>query len=142
MDKKSKFQSAADLMKQQAEKLGGNVAKKGAKFQSAADMMEKQAAKLEGAQDGAKKTATKVSNLMAKQAKKISGGEKANRNYASKPVVKEYTVASGDSLSAIAKSQLGDSSHWKALYEANKGAIGDNPNNLKVGQVLKLPKVG
>jgi LysM repeat protein len=50
-----------------------------------------------------------------------------------------YTVRSGDSLSAIARSQK-VSGGWQALYAANKAAIGSNPNTLRVGQLLALPK--
>jgi nucleoid-associated protein YgaU len=147
MEKKSdKFRSAADLMKEQADKLADKApesVKKSAKFQSAADMMKEQASKLEEAQDDAKKTATKVTNLMSEQAKKVAGGEKVNRNFATASAApKTYTVVSGDSLSSIAKAELGDSAHWKALYEANKELIGDDPNRLRIGQTLTLPKVG
>lgn len=50
-----------------------------------------------------------------------------------------YTVKSGDSLSSITKRSTGNSSNWKALYELNKSIIGDNPNLIKPGQVLRLP---
>jgi LysM repeat protein len=50
-----------------------------------------------------------------------------------------YTVRSGDSLSAIARSQK-VSGGWQALYKANKASIGSNPNVLRVGQLLALPK--
>lgn len=50
----------------------------------------------------------------------------------------EYTVESGDSLSSIAQEQLGDSSRWKEIYEANKDTIED-PNLIYVGQTLIIP---
>ena len=49
----------------------------------------------------------------------------------------DYTVASGDNLSHIAKKF---NTSWKAIYDANKDVIGDNPNLIKVGQTLKIPK--
>ena len=49
-----------------------------------------------------------------------------------------YTVKSGDSLSKIAQSQLGDGAKWKALYEANRDQISD-PDLIHPGQVLNLP---
>jgi nucleoid-associated protein YgaU len=53
-----------------------------------------------------------------------------------------YTIKRGDSLSKIAKEVYGDWKHWKEIYESNKDVIGANPDLVKVGQVLKLPKIG
>ena len=53
----------------------------------------------------------------------------------------QYTVKSGDSLSKIAKAHYGDAMKWKHLYEANRALIGDNPDIIHPGQVLKLPKL-
>ena len=52
-----------------------------------------------------------------------------------------YTVASGDSLSKIAKNQYGDASKWHQIYEANKDLIGNNPDLIEVGQVLTIPSL-
>ncbi len=52
-----------------------------------------------------------------------------------------YTVKAGDSLSKIAKAIYGDWKHWKDIYEANKDTI-KNPDLIRVGQELKLPKLG
>ncbi len=57
--------------------------------------------------------------------------------------LKEHTVAAGDSLSKIAAQYYGDGSaaKWKAIYEANKETIGDNPSLIRPGQVLKIPSL-
>jgi nucleoid-associated protein YgaU len=52
---------------------------------------------------------------------------------------KTYTVRPGDSLSKIAKSLMGDAKKWRQLYEANKDVVGNNPDLIKPGQVLKIP---
>jgi nucleoid-associated protein YgaU len=52
----------------------------------------------------------------------------------------EYTVKAGDSLSTIARDRLGAVGRWNEIYELNKAAIGDNPDVIKVGTVLKLPQ--
>jgi nucleoid-associated protein YgaU len=49
-----------------------------------------------------------------------------------------YTVKKGDSLSKIAKAELGSANKWKAIWELNKDQI-KNPDLIKPGQVLKLP---
>jgi nucleoid-associated protein YgaU len=47
-------------------------------------------------------------------------------------------VQAGDSLSKIAKRELGDANKWHAIYEANKSQI-KNPDLIHPGQVLTLP---
>ncbi|XID96248.1 LysM peptidoglycan-binding domain-containing protein [Paenibacillaceae bacterium WGS1546] len=56
-----------------------------------------------------------------------------------KPVPKVYQVKSGDTLWAIAKLELGDSSKWRTLYDKNKSVIGSNPALIKPGQKLVMP---
>jgi hypothetical protein len=51
-----------------------------------------------------------------------------------------YGVKSGDSLWKIAAREYGDGSQWRKIYDANKGVIGKNPNSLKPGQKLVIPK--
>ncbi len=52
----------------------------------------------------------------------------------------EYTVKSGDTLSAIARTEL-KTNNWRPLYAANKKTIGANPNLIYPGQELDLPTV-
>ena len=51
---------------------------------------------------------------------------------------KTYTVKAGDTLSAIAKAQLGDANAYMKIFNANKDQLTD-PDKIKPGQVLKLP---
>jgi nucleoid-associated protein YgaU len=51
---------------------------------------------------------------------------------------KTYTVKAGDTLSAIAKTQLGDPNAYMKIFEANKDQLTD-PNKIKPGQVLRIP---
>ena len=50
-----------------------------------------------------------------------------------------YTVKSGDTLSGIALSQLGNASRWREIYNLNKDIIKD-PNLIYPGQKFKVPK--
>ncbi len=51
-----------------------------------------------------------------------------------------YTVKSGDTLGAIAKSLYGDASKYTVLFEANTPMLSD-PNKIYPGQVLRVPKL-
>jgi nucleoid-associated protein YgaU len=51
----------------------------------------------------------------------------------------QYTVAAGDSLSAIAQQWYGDANLWPRIYEANRNQI-TNPNLIFPGQVLRIPQ--
>ncbi len=50
-----------------------------------------------------------------------------------------YTVASGDTLSKIGQRH---GVAWREIYEANRDVIGDNPDLIKPGQKLRIPKKG
>ena len=59
------------------------------------------------------------------------------------PVLAEHTVKEGETLSALALKYYGsaDREKWMQIYDANKAVIGENPGMLKVGTVLKIPKL-
>ncbi len=50
-----------------------------------------------------------------------------------------YEVQSGDTLATIAQQYYGDPAQWRRIYDANKDAIGDDPDRLKLGQKLTIP---
>jgi nucleoid-associated protein YgaU len=49
-----------------------------------------------------------------------------------------YTVRSGDTLSGIARDQLGDAARWPEIFALNRGII-RHPDRIFPGQVLVLP---
>jgi nucleoid-associated protein YgaU len=49
-----------------------------------------------------------------------------------------YTVKPGDTLSGIAKSELGHANDYMKIFELNRDQLSD-PDKIKPGQVLKLP---
>ncbi len=50
-----------------------------------------------------------------------------------------YTVKAGDTLSKIAKEQLGDANAYMDIFNENKDQLSD-PDKIKPGQVLKIPQ--
>ena len=49
-----------------------------------------------------------------------------------------YTVKPGDTLSKIAKEQLGNANAYMDIFNANRDQLQD-PDKIKPGQVLKIP---
>jgi nucleoid-associated protein YgaU len=49
-----------------------------------------------------------------------------------------HTVASGDTLSKLAKEYLGDAKRYMEIFKANGGTL-TNPDVIKVGQKLNIP---
>ena len=60
------------------------------------------------------------------------GGAAASRSQ------QTYTVKAGDTLSKIAKEQLGNANAYMDIFNANKDQLSD-PDKIKPGQVLKIP---
>jgi len=48
-----------------------------------------------------------------------------------------YTVKSGDTLTAIGKHH---GVAWREIHEANKDVIGDDPDKIRPGQKLRIPR--
>jgi nucleoid-associated protein YgaU len=57
------------------------------------------------------------------------------------PAPRTYAVKPGDTLSKIAKHELGDASAYMAIFNANKDQLSD-PDKIQPGQVLKIPQAG
>jgi len=57
--------------------------------------------------------------------------------------IAEHTVTGDDTLSHIALKYYGSAvkEKWMIIYEANKDVIGDNPNKIRPGLVLKIPEL-
>ena len=51
-----------------------------------------------------------------------------------------YTVVSGDTLSAIAKSMYGNANKYHQIFEANKPML-SSPDKIYPGQVLRIPEL-
>ncbi len=59
------------------------------------------------------------------------------------PPTSDYNVQAGDTLSGIAQRAYGNGSqpYWMALFAAQEGTIGNNPNVIKPGQHLFIPAI-
>jgi len=63
----------------------------------------------------------------------------ADIRVASEDIYGVYTVVSGDTLGKIAKEFLGNASAYMEIFNINKDQLSD-PDKIKVGQKLKIPK--
>ena len=56
-------------------------------------------------------------------------------------VLASYTTTDKDTLSELALKYYGHATpkYWNLIYEANKDAIGPNPNKVRPGTVLNIP---
>jgi len=57
--------------------------------------------------------------------------------------IAEHTLAANETLSHLALKYYGHATppYWKQIYEANKEVIGDNPNRVQIGMVIKIPEL-
>lgn len=95
-------------------------------------------AKAEKAEDAAAEAKAKV-EAAKRKAHMLAAQERAAKARELAAAKKRtYVVQSGDSLSKIAKEELGDASRWPEIFELNKDQIKD-PNLIHVGQELKMP---
>jgi len=79
-----------------------------------------------------------VDNTAQKVEKADFSGVTASVDSTAEKVGGTYTVQKGDSLSKIAKQELGDANAWKKIFEANRDVLED-PDKIFPGQTLKLP---
>ena len=66
---------------------------------------------------------------------RVTGG---GQSAAAGAPARTYTVKPGDTLSGIAKAQLGDQNAYMRIFEANRDQLND-PDKIRPGQVLKIP---
>lgn len=53
---------------------------------------------------------------------------------------RQHTVTDGDSLSTIADRYYGHEKHWQRVFEANRATLGGDPDRLRLGMVLVVPR--
>ena len=84
------------------------------------------------------KTIPTWQNDVVADIKVTGGGAAAPAAAAASTGGRTYTVKAGDTLSGIAKAQLGNASDYMKIFEANKDQLSD-PDRIKPGQVLNIP---
>jgi nucleoid-associated protein YgaU len=67
-----------------------------------------------------------------------AAGSGAGAGAAAGTAGRSYTVKAGDTLSGIAKAQLGNANEYMKIFEANRDQLSD-PDKIKPGQVLRIP---
>lgn len=58
------------------------------------------------------------------------------------PAATSYSVRAGDTLPSIANQFYGDANQWTTIYDANRAAIGNDPNVIQAGTQLTIPPSG
>jgi nucleoid-associated protein YgaU len=83
-------------------------------------------------------------NLMWDSIKAIGGDSPtdivANISVADESVYHRHTVVSGETLGGIAKHYFKNAMKYKEIFAANTNTL-DNPDVIKVGQVLDIPNL-
>ena len=122
-----------------------------AKYQSVLDLGEQLAiadgdVRVEGDILKIKGTAkTQYEKNLLWDAIKAAGGDspcdiKANITVADDSVYHRHTVVNGETLGGIAKHYFKNAMKYKDIFEANTNIL-DNPDLIKVGQVLDIPNL-
>ena len=56
------------------------------------------------------------------------------------PGARSHTVADGESLSSIAEQYYGHEKHWTRVFDANTTTLSGDPDRLRIGMVLVVPR--
>jgi len=75
----------------------------------------------------------------AKAAEKAAPKETSKAEAAGGDILEWYVVRKGDTLSHLAKRYYGQAGQYMKIFNANKDIL-TNPNLIKVGQKLRIPK--
>lgn len=78
------------------------------------------------------------SNIQGKPVERPEPEPPGKATQGAQPIIREYVVQPGDTLSGIASDVYGSSSMARAIYEANRSIMADE-DSLRVGMKLKLP---
>lgn len=79
---------------------------------------------------------------LGRTTQRVQPAPKAEPEPAAPKIIAQHTVALNETLSHLALKYYGSAAKekWLLIYEANKHIIGDNPNIIRIGQVLDIPE--
>jgi nucleoid-associated protein YgaU len=111
-----------------------------AEAEAKAKELEAQLAKLQEAEKS-RAMEEKLREFKEKQAAEREAVLGAAREQAAPALITEHTLSSDETLSHLALKYYGHATppYWRFIYEANKELIGDNPNRVRRGMVIKIP---
>lgn len=135
----SKAKAEAEAKAEAAAKAKAEAERK-AKLEAQEQKREEalEARKQERAQEKAEREAeAKAAEEAAAEAAKQKAASKSRFT----EFIAEHKVVSGENLSVISQKYYNTQANFRLIYEANQEIIGDNPNLIRVGQVLKIPKL-
>ncbi len=137
--KKSILDKAIDLVSSRDEKAAAQQA------QAAKEAAEKRAAEAEAKAAAAKADLErqKRAKEMEEQRKRAQEAMAAAREAAKPKFIAEHKISGDETLSHVALKHYGNATrpYWMVIYEANKDVIGDNPNVVRPGMMLKIPEL-
>jgi nucleoid-associated protein YgaU len=80
-------------------------------------------------------------HLEALEARKAAPPAEAQQAAPKAVILTTHALQADETLSHLSLKYYGHATepYWRLIYEANKEAIGDNPNHVHVGTVLNIP---
>ncbi len=126
-------EEAARLRREQLEKE--KQAAEAARVRAAESEKQRLAA-LEAAKQAQAKTQAELGKVTSQEEQERL--ERMAGTAAKAAEARTYLVKSGDSLSKIAKREMGNANDWQKIFDANKDVIKD-PNKIFPGQKIKIP---
>jgi nucleoid-associated protein YgaU len=139
-------QKELEAAKEKAEDAKAAAAKSSAQAQAAANTAVNDARKAAAAAEEKAKALEaelkkkKLQDIMEARKKEDLERASAMAAAAAPKAIAEHTVKAGETLSHLALKYYKKAAkpYWMAIYEANKDVIGDNPNVIRAGMVLKI----
>ncbi|MEW5872333.1 MAG: hypothetical protein AB1894_23925 [Chloroflexota bacterium] len=82
-----------------------------------------------------------MANEVDERTQAASEREEAGKVAPKGQVLATHTLTAKETLSDLSLKYYGHATepYWRLIYEANKDVVGDNPNRVHSGMVLKVP---
>ncbi len=133
---------AAEQKEKAAQQTAREAAAKIAESEAKAKKLEEELKQKEAAE--AREKSERILQEMREREAQLAAARAAAAAAAEPKFIAEYEVKGWDeTLSHVALKYYGHATrpYWILIYEANKEVIGDNPNIIKPGMVIKIPEL-